>query len=271
LTGRPDVAGIDLGATLTKLVLGAPPRERLRFESPARESALAALTSWEPLRIGATGGGASGLPAALAGRPIERWNEFEAWAVGAPLLAQAAGLTLPERYLLVSVGTGTSMLAVTPAGARRVGGSALGGGAFTGLGRLLVGAESFHRTAELAAAGDRRRVDLLVGDIYRQEGSPLAADLNAASFGKLASTAPEDLAHALVGLVGENLALIALALARAEDLPAIVYCGSTLEGNPALERILADVTTAFGSQPLLLPGGAYCGAAGAAALSAQHA
>ncbi|HRC84783.1 MAG TPA: hypothetical protein PK413_04155, partial [Thermoanaerobaculia bacterium] len=153
--------------------------------------------------------------------------------------------------------------------AERVGGCALGGGAFLGLARLLAGSESFAAAAALAARGDRKRVDLLVGDIYRQGGIALPPDLNAASFGKLASTRAEDLADAVAGMIGENVALIAMALARAEQLETVVYCGSTLESNPALQAALSFVTGALGRRALYLPDGAYCGALGAAALARE--
>jgi type II pantothenate kinase len=260
-------AGVDVGATLAKVVCCGDGWERQRFPS----TDLAAVRDWlaerRPERVAATGGGAEALGDEVAGVPVARVEEFAAWARGAPLVAAAAGVELPAAYLLVSLGTGTSVLAVRDGGAERVGGSALGGGTLLGLGRLLVAARSFGEIAELAARGDRRRVDLLVGDVYPTGGIELAADLNAASFGKLASTSREDLAHALMGLIGENVGIIATALSRAAAVDTIVYCGSTLDENRALEEAVTLATRLFGGDPLYLPGGAYCGAVGAAALA----
>ena len=59
------------------------------------------------------------------------------------------------------IGTGTSVLALGAGHAKRVGGSALGGGTLLGLGRLLLGVDSFDEICALAARGDRRSVDLL--------------------------------------------------------------------------------------------------------------
>jgi type II pantothenate kinase len=262
----PETVGIDVGATLAKLVLQRDELRRARHPSADLPAVAAQVASWRPARIAATGGGAAELGAELAGVPVERVGEFEAWARGAPLVAGRAGVELPEDYLLVSLGTGTSVLAVHGQVAERVGGSALGGGTLLGLGRLLLGTHTFAEIAGLAAKGDRRRVDLLVGDIYRRGELPLAADLNAASFGKLASTSPEDLAHALMGLVGENVGIIAASLAKAAGVSTIVYCGSTLDENPALEAAVSLATRAFGGLPRYLPLGAYCGAMGAADL-----
>jgi pantothenate kinase len=71
--------------------------------------------------------------------PVAHVSEFDAWACGAPVVAADEGVALPARYLLVSLGTGTSIL-----GDRRVpddaaGGTAVGGGTALGLSKLLLG------------------------------------------------------------------------------------------------------------------------------------
>ena len=96
---------------------------------------------------------------------------------------------------------------------------------------------------------------------------PLPADLNAASFAKLASREPADLAHALCGLVGENISLICGQLAQALGAKAVMYCGSTLDQNPALVEIIREVTGMLGAPSYVLERGAFCGAVGAASLA----
>ncbi len=136
-----------------------------------------------------------------------------------------------------------------------------------GLARLLLGVDSYEEITELARRGDRRKVDLLVGDIYDEGELPLPAEINAASFGKLASREPADLANALMGLVGENIGLICGQLARVLEAEAVVYCGSTLTHNLPLCEILTAVTSAIGTPSYRLERGAYCGAVGAASLA----
>jgi type II pantothenate kinase len=261
--------GVDVGATLCKIVPLDAPEAAVHCPSEASEAMRAHVLAHAPARVGATGGGASRLAAVLPGVPITQVGEFDAWAAGASMLAAADGLELPTRHLVASVGTGTSVIAVGDGAPTRLGGTAVGGGTFMGLGRLLVGESTFAELAALAAAGDRRGVDLLVRDVYRDAAGPLVGDLTAANFAKLRSREREDLAAALATLVGETVALVAGALARGAAVETIVYCGSTLLGNPVLAAVLDDITRRFGSRPLFLRAGAFCGALGAAALAAE--
>lgn len=259
--------GIDAGATLCKV---AHQKKTLRTEwysSRDLDRVREDVARLGVDRIAATGGGADRLGEKIGGVGVRRVSEFEAWARGAPILASQVGTELPEHYLLVSLGTGTSVLEIKGDGARRAGGTALGGGTLMGLGWLVLRARSFDAIAELARAGDRRSVDLLVGDIYPKGGIPLPLDLTASNFAKLESTRAEDLARALMGLIGENVALICAALSREAGVKLIVYCGSTLAHNPVLEEIVGAVTRMTGREAYFLPDGAYCGAVGAAALA----
>ena len=260
-------AGVDAGATLCKLVLPAPTAlHTMKFPSADLSAVQACLREWAPQQVIATGGGAARLARELRDLEVRTVPEFAAWAHGAPLLAARAGLELPSHYLLAIVGTGTSVLALDPEGSRRVGGSALGGGTLLGLGRLLLGVESFDEICALAARGDRDRVDLLVRDIYPGGEIALPGDLNAASFAKLDSRSPEDLAHALVGMIAENVGLICGNLARSLGARAVVYCGSTLLHNAGMQDILRWVTAMNGATAHFPEEGAFCGALGAAAM-----
>lgn len=262
------VLGVDAGASLVKV---AERRDRPvydRFPTGDLDALRRRLAGARPRVVGLTGGGASRLRDELgaAGAEVEEVGEFAAWALGAPRVAAEAGIELPERYLLVSVGTGTSILEIEGGRASRVGGTALGGGALVGLTGLLTGRSAFAEVAALAARGDRSRLDLRVGDIYRDGGLDLAADLTAASFGKIDSAEPADLARAVAGMVGENIALLAAHLAKSVGIARVVYCGSTVEDNPSLVEALTTTTTYVGAAALFLPNGAYCGAVGALAV-----
>ena len=267
--GTAVAAGADVGTSLVKLALRD--REgRTRFETlPSGDlPAIAAhLAASSPVRVGLTGGGAARLARLLHSDTAEV-GEFDAWAAGARRMLQEEGLELP-RFLLVSLGTGTSALLVDGEAVRRVGGTALGGGTLLGLGRALAGTSRFEELVALASAGDRRRVDLLIRDVYPEGGFLLPPEVNAASFARLARLAeremPErgDLVHALIGLVGENVALICCGLAAAHDATHVVFGGTTLRDNPALVAVLRLVCLAFGRHATFLPRGEFVGALGA--------
>ena len=270
------LVGVDAGATLAKVVLLDPSgAHRTEILPSAPLDAVARrVTEVGAARVGLTGGGAAELARSL-GATARTVNEFAAWGAGAGSLLRRQHDPPPERFLLVSLGTGTSVMHVDPHGVRRVGGTALGGGTVVGLGAALLGTADFHRLAELAARGDRRRVDLLVSDIYRAGEFPLVGDLTAASFGRLARPGrtrpePEHLAHAVMGLVGENVALICGGLAAATGSGTVVYAGSTLRGNPALRQVLEAVTRALGHTPLFLDEGEFAGAHGALLQAAER-
>lgn len=260
----PLTVGLDVGATLCKVAVVG---DRLRTEHHATrdlaqvQQRIATLT---PRRVAATGGGATELGETVAGCRVVHVPEFDAWARGAPVVADAEGIALPEHHLLVSLGTGTSILAVDGSSVSRVGGTAVGGGTALGLAKLLLGVERFDELVALAARGDRRRVDLMVSEVYRGAPAVIARNLTASNFAKLESTRPEDLAHALMGLVGETVTLVAVGLARNARTDDVVYCGTTLADNAPLRAIIEEISTFFGLRPLFLVGGAYCGAVGAA-------
>lgn len=266
--------GADVGATLAKLfVRRADGRTSLRL-LPTRAMVQVAreVESAEPERVGLTGGGAPEL-AALLHFDTAPAPEFEAWRVGASAMLRQAGAGEVERYLLVSLGTGTSAMLVDRDSVTRAGGTALGGGTVVGLGAALIGSANFDELVSLAREGDRRNVDLLVSDIYRSGESPLPGDLNASSFAKLAlierdrRPEPRDLAHAIMGLVGENVALICNGIAAAAQVTRIAFGGTTLRANTTLVEILRLLSAAHGNQAIFLPDGEFAGALGALELA----
>jgi len=271
---REGRVGIDAGATLWKLARlqdSEPELELAAVPAGAVEEVRRRVGEWGSERVRVTGGGAAQLAAALPGSTVQvtQVSEFAAWACGAPLLAGRAGWTLPERYLLVSLGTGTSILEVDGPVATRISGLTLGGGALLGLGRLLCRTDSFAEIVALAARGERGRVDLTVGDVYPEGGISLPPEITAASFAKVASREPADLAQALVGLLGENVGISCAALARARGIETMVVGGSAVSASPLLGEILRLAARFGGVDARLLPDGAYCGAVGAAALAGE--
>ncbi|MDE0887541.1 MAG: hypothetical protein OSB70_18615 [Myxococcota bacterium] len=261
--------GVDVGATLAKLAFRAPggALEFALLPAADPDALEARVRDFDPDRVGLTGCGAIALEARL-GMPCRQSIEFEAWGRGSRGLLRSQGLAADAPYLLVSVGTGTSVLRVEGADVARVGGTALGGGTLMGLSGALTGKTDYEEICRLAEKGDRGRVDLRVGDLYAENEIQLPGETTAAAFGKLAlpsSKAPsvEDLAAAILGLVGENVALIGCGIAYATGVRRLVYGGGTLHDNPVLVSVLQAVTSMAGCEPVLLEHGTFAGAVGA--------
>ena len=121
--------GIDLGASRTK-VAWRPRDGDLRLESFARKDAGAVdefVRAAAGAPIGVTGCGSSAFAAILPGeKPPVVAGEFDAWTRGGRTLLERAGLEVEDPFLLVSLGTGTSMLRVEGLSHARIGGTALG-------------------------------------------------------------------------------------------------------------------------------------------------
>ena len=269
-------AGLDVGATLAKVVVVAAdaaledPATFQTLVCPSGDvAALSAFLGRHPnASLAATGAGAGRLQSALRSpREIVLTNEFEAWGEGERVLLARADFVPTTPHLLVSLGTGTSILRVGQDGrVARAGGTGLGGGTLRGFSQLLLGQVDHDALAALAGQGDRRRIDLLVRDLYQSGEFPLQGHLTASNLGRVSSRDARDIAHAITGLVGENVALLAAALSKQEAASGpldVVYAGSTLARNVPLRDILAFATSVGGARARFLPHGEFVGALGA--------
>ena len=80
-------------------------------------------------------------------------------------------------------------------------------------------------------------------------------------------TSPSDLAHAIIGMVGENIGLICGGLAASVNVPRIVYGGSTLRNNSPLVDVLHVMAAVRGQEAVFLKTPEYAGALGALGLA----
>jgi pantothenate kinase len=145
-------------------------------------------------------------------------------------------------YLLLSVGSGVSVLKIdSPTSYSRISGSAIGGGTFWGLVKLLTNVQSWTAAQELLAKGDQKKVDLLVGDIYGGDYTRfgLNASLNASSFGKVACNPeelntyqPQDIIHSLMSMISQNISQIAYLNARLHGVKRVFCTGGFVQENP---------------------------------------
>lgn len=283
--------GLDAGSSLVKAAVLDPSGQihLAVWLSPGIDRTIDMLKRLAPGKVGLTGSGASevveGMGEASTTYALADLGaikpaialEFDAWGRGANHLLRSTDEIQDAPYLLVSIGTGTSLLYVDGDKVERVGGTALGGGTAVGLGVALTKAQSHDALIEMASRGHRGNVDLLISDVYDPGEVPLAGEGTASSFGKIArglsdpgkATPPTepDLAAAAMGLVAENISLLCTAHAKATGVQTIVYGGSTLAHNPALVNGILLVTRLFGFQAVSLPHSGHAGALGALLLA----
>lgn len=258
--------GIDAGGTLIKLVYDEG--EHLHFKTYGLDET-DTLIKWLNMLAGEyelclTGGRSL----QIAEKTKLNWrhtDEFAALVSGTRYLLETEQKSMMKEYILVNIGTGTSIFHVTMNGFEHLFGSGMGGGTYLGLGSLLTGVGDFHSLTELAQAGDGSKIDLLVKDIYQGKDAPIQGELTAANFGKVAPkhSSAADRAASLTRMIGENLLLLASQAAARKQLDHIVFIGSTLQGNVPLKDILSSFQDMLRLKTVFLKKGSYAGALGA--------
>ncbi|MDQ0178501.1 type II pantothenate kinase [Bacillus chungangensis] len=261
--------GIDAGGTFIKIAY-YDKGERLHLKSYAT-SEIEETSKWIHLLTGdselvLTGGKAGKLAELLPMREIKMVAEFEATCIGAAYLLQEMCTKALDRFVLVSIGTGTSIHIIDHKQFQRVIGSGIGGGMLMGLGKLLTGEHSFSKLVEMAKAGNRHQMDVLVSDIYSSFKSPISGDLTAANFGhahKLAHPNGNDAMAALINFIAETIVLLATQVAEKHQMKQIVFVGGTLSQNEPLQKMIRNFEKLIGFEALFLKNGTHAGALGA--------
>lgn len=256
-------AGVDLGGSLIKIAHFSPEGLQVQlFPASSLGDVISFLQERGLQRLVLTGGGSVRHRQVFDIFQVDTLDEFSANIAGANYLREAEGKTgFP--YILVSIGTGTSVYRVNEAGGQRIAGTAVGGGTLLGLGRLLTGEMRFADIVAQAEKGDRFLVDVLVRDIYGRDIPGLPGDITAANFGKSLSPRKEDLARALFQMVGEVIATVACLAAQCHDIAEVVYIGSSLRENEVFREVLDSSTRFLGKEPRFLRLGEFVGAVGA--------
>ncbi|XP_070538159.1 4'-phosphopantetheine phosphatase-like [Ptychodera flava] len=182
-------------------------------------------------------------------------------------------------YLLVNIGSGVSIVKVESEDkCERIGGTAMGGGTFWGLGSLLTKAKGFDELLKLAVKGDHRNVDMLVRDIYGGAYSALALpeDLLASSFGKTARNSlekgdevpysEEDIAKSLLHMISNGIGQIACLYANLHKIKKVYFGGYFIRGQPVTMNTITFAINYWSKgevQALFLRHEGYLGAIGA--------
>jgi type II pantothenate kinase len=265
---RP-AAAIDFGASNTDIVVrdggstrhwtlptdGQPDEARVRHVLHAG-GVSARDVEW----IAVTGGNRALLPSAIDGRVLHRVDEVRAIGRGGLALAQL------ESALVTSAGSGTACVAATGEGAHHVTGTGVGGGTLVGLGRLLLDTVDPREIDALAQRGTDTTHNLTIAEVLGGAIGSLPPETTAVNFGRVArhpvEASREDTAAALVNMVGQVIALIAINAARAQQMPHVVIVGH-LSDLMSIRRTFGLVAKFYGTTILTPDAGGSATAIGA--------
>lgn len=198
-------------------------------------------------------------------------NEFQANVNGVKSLYYLSKHKELPPSLIVTIGTGTSII-LKKETFKHLGGTALGGGLFMGLIKLLFNMNSFHEAINIAKKGNRYNIDLKVADIYDPEDKRvdlIFREFTASSFGKIEedydinSLQKEDVINAIIHIIGENIGSISNLMAQNNDIDTIIYCGGFLTGNNIIRKILTILCRLKQKKAVFLKQSEFCGAIGA--------
>ncbi len=254
------LAGVDAGLTLTKVARVRDGRIELR----AYETA-AAPDGWrDATRIGVTGARAP----ETRGLAAVACQEIEAAARGARVLMTTSGIDTETPFVLALLGTGTAFAAVRGATVTHLGGTALGGGSFTGIARRIDPSLSYADMIACAARGNRRNVDMMIADAYPEGMGRIGPDLTAAHLSK-AGGSLDDVLAGLLNLHGENIAQIGGSRAVIGQLRRLVLVGGFAQDNAPLVASITGMAGMFGIAAEVVPLPGFAGAIGAALIAAD--
>ncbi|MGM0844665.1 MAG: type II pantothenate kinase [Bacillota bacterium] len=258
--------GIDAGGTLVKVVYHEKGKRHYKHFLSSDLNSISQWLRWlSPQSEFCLTGGRSGFIKKLVENAREI-SEFDAVCSGAAILLYEEH-KIKEPFILVNIGTGTSLFYIDPEKRthRRLTGTGMGGGTIMGLGKLLAGPHTFPEIIQIAQSGNRERVDLLVKDLYENDKPPIPGHLTAANFGGNFSgeETPADAVRSLINMVAENIILLSSREAETGETNTIVFAGGALKGNSLLRKDLEQFQDILEYNPVFLKDGAFAGALGA--------
>ena len=259
--------GIDAGISATKVVLlegGAIRHTELWEGHPAPTRMVTFLKGLHGVveQVTLTGVGSKVLAERLAketfGFKAEVVDEFEANARVARYACSE------ERFITVSMGSGTSFVLIDGAQSTHIGGSALGGGTLTGLMKLMLPCTDYDTLCELAGHGLPSRIDLQIGDVSPEPLPGLPTDVTAVCLGRAsAQSRPEDIAAGLINLVLQNIGVMAFLAGSGRGVKTFVMMGR-MTTLPHSQDIFDKLSRLYGIRIIVPPYATYMTAVGAA-------
>ena len=233
------VVGIDIGGSTTKIV-GFGGEKMLIPAQIAASNAIASLFGAfgtflydnklgieDISQVNLTGVGALEIKQAIYDVPTYYVDEFTANGLGGGYFAGDI-----KKFMVVSMGTGTSFVGVDNGVTQHLGGIGIGGGTINGLSKYILGTSEIEKIKEMASEGDVGRIDLRVGDICVDSLPGLNLDITASNFGKSSSRATmEDKAAGITHMVIESICQTASLIGQRCGISDFVLLGALTNFN----------------------------------------
>jgi type II pantothenate kinase len=266
------VIGIDVGGSTTKIV-GI--ENGTHIKSPMNITANDPITSLfgafgkylydnnialeDVEHVMLTGVGASGVTTPIYGLPTTHVDEFRADGLGARFVS---GL---QQLIVVSMGTGTTLVRVDGDDISHIGGISMGGGTLQGLSHLLLKDSHIQDVIEMAQHGDISRINLQIKDISKGDIEGLPMHATASLFGKVLNSNPNDndIAKGLICMVLETIGSCAVLSQVNGGFKDYVLIGN-LTLLPECQTIFPMMESLYGVRFHIPEHARYCTALGAA-------
>lgn len=245
------VIGIDVGISTTKIV-GID--EKGMVISPIRIKATDPITSLygafgkylhdnkikldEIEHVMLTGVGAAYIDEHIYGLPTSKSEEFIADGLGAKYESKL------DRMIVVSMGTGTSLVKCDGENIKHIGGIGIGGGTLAGLSRTMLKTDDIKQITNLAKDGDVSKINLLIKDISAKPlpGLPMSAVASLFSNAKT-NASREDIAKGLIWMVLQCIGSATILSSLESGIKDFVLIGNLSllplcrEVYPAMEKV----------------------------------
>lgn len=245
------VIGIDVGISTTKIV-GID--EKGMVISPIRIKATDPITSLygafgkylhdnkikldEVEHVMLTGVGAAYIDEHIYGLPTSKSEEFIADGFGAKYESKL------DRMIVVSMGTGTSLVKCDGENIKHIGGIGIGGGTLAGLSRIMLKTDDIKQITNLAKDGDVSKINLLIKDISAKPlpGLPMSAVASLFSNAKT-NASREDIAKGLIWMVLQCIGSATILSSLESGIKDFVLIGNLSllplcrEVYPAMEKV----------------------------------
>ena len=227
------VIGIDVGISTTKIV-GI---DEMKVVSPMRITAADPVTSLygafgkylyenhidlvDVEHVVLTGVGSAYIEKPVYGLSTSRADEFVADGLGARFESKL------DHIIVVSMGTGTSLVLCNGNDIHHIGGISIGGGTLQGLSRIMLQTSDIRQVSELAKHGDISNVSLMIGDISAHPLPGLPMNVTASLFANAQTDASkEDIAVGLIHTVLQSVGSAAVLSALNTDIKNFVLIGN---------------------------------------------